>query len=68
MKSSIFLSEGALHFRTVRVMINAAAWVMFPKHRAFYAAGMRRGLHRPTPSRLGILLAASHDQRRLGRV
>ena len=61
MKLPKFIIEVSLHFRTARVVINALAWVIFPAHRAFYASGMRRGLHRPEPSRLGILLAVNRN-------
>jgi hypothetical protein len=66
MKSPI--ATAACHSRLVRVAINLAAWLRRPANRAFYRAGILRELRRRPPSRLGILLAASHDQRKLEKI
>ena len=65
MKFSHIFAEAALHSRAARIMLNAGAVCFFPKHREFYLSGIRRELCRKPESKLGRLLAASHDQRRL---
>jgi len=59
MKFSRLLAWSCLHSRACGVALNAAAWMLFPSHRDFYMAGIKRGLHRKPASRLGVLLAAN---------
>ena len=59
MKFSRLLAWSCLHSRACGVALNAAAWMLFPNHREFYMAGMKRGIRAREPSRLGVLLAAN---------
>jgi hypothetical protein len=65
MKLSPIFAEACLHHRLARVGLNLAALILFPRHFRFYAAGIRRGFQKAPESRLGVLLAASHDCRKL---
>jgi hypothetical protein len=55
-------SEAALHSRLVRIGINTAAIILFPKHRKFYAAGIRHEFQRKPKSKLGVLLRVNRTK------
>lgn len=57
MKFTRIFADSCLHSRLARMAVNATALIIFPKHRKFYIAGIKREFQKPPKSKLGPLLA-----------